>query len=214
MSDIPPLPSSGLAEEMIPLLRSRLRLPEATDPTGVVPPRAPTGMPPARPPILELADKLQASAPRVEASAPKLIQAVLFSLDKEEYAARIDSVLEILRVAPIARVPAAPPHVRGVMNLRGRLLPVVELRTLLGLGPLAIDDESRVIKATVLGRLVGLLVDRVSYVMSLSEDAFEPPPRELGDRADFLAGVTLKGDGVVLMLDLERTLSPPRWGGK
>jgi chemotaxis signal transduction protein len=99
------------------------------------------------------------------------------------------------------------------MNLRGRLLPIVELRTILGLPPLGIDGDARVIKASISGRLIGLLVDRVSYVMSIAENALEPPPRELGERADFVAGVALKGEGVVLLLDLERTLSLPRWGG-
>ena len=208
MSGAPPLPSSGLAEEMIPLLRSRLGLPGA----GATSPAA-SPAPPARKPILEFADLAEASAPKEAALAPKLIQAVLFSLDGEEYAARIENVLEILRVAPIARVPEAPPHVRGVMNLRGRLLPIVELRTILGLSPLGLDGDARIIKASISGRLIGLLVDRVSYVMSIAESALEPPPREMGERADFVSGVALKGEGVVLLLDLERTLALPRWGG-
>ncbi|HEY2512329.1 MAG TPA: chemotaxis protein CheW [Polyangiaceae bacterium] len=207
---VPSLPPSGLAEEMIPLLRSRL---------GLAAPAAPAAPPPPAPvvetraPILEFADKTQANAPAREAPAPKSIQAVLFSLDSEEYAAPISNVLEILRVSAITRVPDAPAHVRGVMNLRGRLLPVVELRTILGLPPLALDADSRVVKATVAGRLVGLLVDRVSYVMTIAENALEAPPRELASRGDFLAGVAMKGDGVVLFLDLERTLSLPRWEG-
>jgi purine-binding chemotaxis protein CheW len=204
MSGAPPLPASGLAEEMIPLLRMRLGLPDAGALRESTKPR---------PAILEFAELAQARAPLEAVAAAVQIQAVLFALEEEEYAARIDNVLEILRVAPIARVPEAPPHVRGVMNVRGRLLPIVEIRTILGLSPLVVDADSRVIKATIAGRLIGLLVDRVSYVVSIAENALEPPPRELGDRADFVAGVALKGDGVVLLLDLERTLSLPRSGG-
>jgi purine-binding chemotaxis protein CheW len=212
----PPLPPSGLAEDMIPLLRSRLGLPSAAASVASAAPILPSAVPPSPPrpsPIIEFADRTQAGTAREDIAAPKMIQAVLFSLDEEEYAARIENVLEIIRVAPIARVPDAPTHVRGVMNLRGRLLPVVELRTILGLQPLVVGDESRVVKASVAGRLVGLLVDRVSYVMTVAEKSLEPPPRELGTRGDFLTGVALKGDGVVLFLDLERTLSLPRSGG-
>jgi purine-binding chemotaxis protein CheW len=198
------LPASGLAEEMIPLLRSHLGLPaQAPPPAAPAPPKPEAA-------ILEFADKTSADAPARAPAPAKLLQLVLLTLDSERYGLAIESVQEILRVAPIARVPDAPRHIRGVMNVRGRLLPIVEVRAILGLAPLACEADSRVVMVLVRGRTLGLLVDRVSYVLSLPADGILPPPREvLGERADFVRGVAMQEDGIVILLDLEKTLSFP-----
>jgi purine-binding chemotaxis protein CheW len=201
--DSPELPASGLAEEVIPLLRAKLAL-------SALPAAAKPGEPSApRSSILAFADTTHARGAGDAAPPARVLQVVLFRLDRERYAVPIASVHEILRVTPITRVPEAPRHVRGVMNVRGRLLPVVELRTILGLPPLVVDGESRVIKASLHGRVLGLLVDRVSYVLSFPESALEGAPGERGERAECVTGVLLEGDAIVLLLDLERTLSLP-----
>ena len=215
-SEIGKLPAGGLAEEMIPLLRAKLGLP----PNASIPPAAPlipsSPAIPAQAPsaILAFADASMERAPMRAALPPPPIQLVLFTLDRESFGVPIDTVYEILRVERITRVPDAPPHVRGLMNVRGRLLPIVEIRTLLGLGPSEIDKDARIMMVQVKGRVLGLLVDQVSYVLSVPPDAIQAAPREVfGERADTIHGVAsgpLVGDALVIVLDLERILSVQR----
>ena len=211
------LPASGLAEEMIPLLRAKLGLP----PSGSIAPAAPAAAPPPPPvpaqapsAILAFADASNERGPVRAAPPPPPIQLVLFMLDDESFGLPIDTVHEILRVDRITRVPDAPPQVRGLMNVRGRLLPIVEIRTLLGLGPSVIGKDARIMMVQVKGRVLGLLVDQVSYVLSVPPDAIEPAPREVfGERAESIHGVATANDGsnaLVIVLDLERILSHPR----
>jgi len=198
------LPAAGLAEEMIPLLRARLGL--AHD----APAQAPAP-PPASSPIFDFADRTQERAIEREPAPAPPMRLVLFTLDGETYAVPIEVVQEILRVARITRVPDAPPNVRGLMNVRGRLLPIVEIRTIFGLSPCALEKDARVMMVQVRGRVLGLLVDQVSYVLTIPRTALEAPPREVfGERVESIRGVATQGEDVVIVLDLERTLSLPR----
>jgi purine-binding chemotaxis protein CheW len=185
----------GLAEEMIPLLRKRLGI----GPEGSVPP--PAG-------ILDFAANVE--APEATREAPPEVdrlQLVTFALDSEWYGLPIACVHEILRVGAITRVPHAPAHVRGVMNVRGRLLPVVELRTVLGLTPLEVGFDSRVVMVEVGPTLLGLLVDRVGYVVAIPKSAIERPQAELLDkRRESIAGIAALGQGVIVVLDVARAL--------
>jgi purine-binding chemotaxis protein CheW len=189
-------PMGGLAEEMIPLLRKRLGI----GPDQAVPPPAT---------ILDFAATVE--PPESAREAPAQVdreQLVTFALDAEKYGLPIACVHEILRVAAITRVPHAPPHVRGVMNVRGRLLPVVELRTVLGLQPLEVSFESRVVMVEVGPALLGLLVDRVGYVVAIPRSAIERPQPELLDkRRDCIAGIAAHGEGVIVVLDVARALA-------
>jgi purine-binding chemotaxis protein CheW len=189
-------PTGGLAEEMIPLLRRRLGM----RPNQPVPPPVT---------ILDFAARMEttdaAGQPPVEVER---LQLVTFDLDTERYALPIARVHEILRVGAITRVPHAPAHVRGVMNVRGRLLPIVELRSVLGLPALDVGFESRVVMAEVDKTLVGLLVDRVGYVVAIPQSALERPPPELLDkRRDCIAGIAAHGDGAIVVLDATRALA-------
>jgi purine-binding chemotaxis protein CheW len=186
----------GLAEEMIPLLRKRLGI----TPEGSAPPPATN--------ILDFAESVE--APEATRAAPvevDRVQLVTFALDTERYGLPITCVHEILRVGAITRVPHAPPHVRGVMNVRGRLLPVVELRTVLGLTPLDVGFDSRVVMIEVGPTLIGLLVDRVGYVVAIARSAIERPQPELLDkRKDCIAGIAALGEGIIVVLDIARAL--------
>lgn len=214
MSEAGKLPASGLAEEMIPLLRAKLGLPQETrsqTPAALPPAPSIASLPApaqARSPILDFADRaMDRAADRLPAPSPP-IQLVLFALDREMYGLPIDCVQEILRVARITRVPDAPANVRGLMNVRGRLLPIVEIRTILGLPPCELEKDARVMMVEARGRVLGLLVDQVSYVLSVPRDSLEAPPREVfGERADCIRGVATQGEELVVVLDLERTLS-------
>ncbi|HEY7683029.1 MAG TPA: chemotaxis protein CheW [Gemmatimonadales bacterium] len=158
--------------------------------------------------VLAFADRMQAAASAAPtAPVERDLHLVVFELGAEEYAVPIAMVREVVRVADITRVPNAPPHIRGVMNLRGRILPVVEIRTRLGLEANELTPNSRVVVADVRNRTLGCLVDRVVQVMRLAESQVVPPPDEVRSSAgDAITGVGRRGDRLLMLLELERTL--------
>jgi purine-binding chemotaxis protein CheW len=160
---------------------------------------------------LAFVDELAAqntSAPE-PATAP-LLHLIAFQLGREEYGVPVASVREVSRVGEITRVPQAPEHIRGVMNLRGRILPVLELRTRLGHPPLeAPGPRARVVVAEIHGRVLGLLVDSVAQVLKVSADRVVPPPDDARSAAaDYLTGVAQLDGRLIILLDLERMLQP------
>ena len=159
--------------------------------------------------VLEFSDRVQ--APAVAAAAAPVereLHLVIFELGSECYAVPIAMVREVVRVVDITRVPNGPPHIRGVMNLRGRILPVVELRTRLGLESAELTPASRVVVAEVHGRTLGYLVDRVLKVTRLGESSVVAAPEEVRTgSADALTGVARHGDQLLLMLELDRILN-------
>lgn len=159
--------------------------------------------------VLDFADRVQASAPEAPAAPiERELHLVIFELGAERYAVPIAMVREVVRVADITRVPNAPAHIRGVMNLRGRILPVVELRTRMGLEPGEPTPASRVVVAEVRGRIVGYLVDRVVQVTRLGEGSVVSAPDEVRTgSADAITGVARRGDTLLLLLELERILN-------
>ena len=132
---------------------------------------------------------------------------VAFVLDREEYGLPVESVREVLRVGEVTRVPQAPPPIRGVTNVRGSILPVVEIRTRIGLPPLEPGPEARVVVLEVGERALGLLVDRVARVAKVRLAEIEPPPAEVVTaRTDYVVGVAKRPDGLLILLDPGRTL--------
>lgn len=163
---------------------------------------------PVREQLLAFADDLtrRQAAAAVLPPDPEL-HLVTFRLERESFAVPIDRVREVVRVTEITRVPEAPPHIRGVTNLRGRVLPVVELRTRLGLTPAVITPASRVLVVEAHGRVLGLLVDGVSRVVKVPSSSVVPPPEEvLSHRTDYIPGVARTGDTLLILLDLDRAL--------
>jgi purine-binding chemotaxis protein CheW len=144
-------------------------------------------------------DPATASAP---ASAGEL-HLVTFALEKEEYGVPVVRVREVIRVGEITRVPQAPAHVRGVTNLRGRILPVVELRTRLGLAPATNTPRSRIVVVEVHDRVLGLLVDAVLQVAKVPMEVVTPPPDEV---PDYITGVARWRSRLIILLELEKAL--------
>jgi purine-binding chemotaxis protein CheW len=131
-----------------------------------------------------------------------------FNLDREEYGVEVRLVQEIRRVSEITLVPRAPEFIRGVINLRGRILPVVDLKKKLGLGEVEIGKASRIVVVRLQERLLGLLVDGASQVLKVPVSRIEPPPDEVMDRGgDAIRGVA-KLDRLVILLDLPQILGP------
>jgi purine-binding chemotaxis protein CheW len=135
-----------------------------------------------------------------------------FQLGAEIYGLPILDVREIIGLMPISAVPRAPAFIRGVINLRGKIIPVVDLRLQFGMEACPASDQTVVIvvQCAVEGHpmTMGLLVDRVLEVLSFGADHIEPPPSfGATESADFLLGVGKSGQRVVFLLDIARLLS-------
>ncbi len=130
---------------------------------------------------------------------------VAFRIDTEEFAVDIASVQEINRCVEVTRIPNSPPHVRGVMNLRGKIIPVVDLRGMLGFKAKVADKQSRIIVIEIGGVVAGFLVDSVSEVVHLAESSIEAPPPFAGPvQPDYVAGVGKIEERLLILLDLKK----------
>jgi len=163
---------------------------------------------PARDSLLTFADSMlarpAASAPATEAALQSF---VTFFLGPEEFGVPVLHSREIVRVGEITRIPEAPPHVRGVLNLRGRMVPVVEIRTRLGLALAPATPHSRVIVVEAHDRLFGLLVDRVSRIAKIPTSTIRPAPAEaMSANTDYVTGIAQTGDKLIILLDIDKVL--------
>jgi purine-binding chemotaxis protein CheW len=161
--------------------------------------------------LLRFADELERLSTAVETPGPgPELHLVTFALEREEFGVPIRQVREVIRVGDITRVPQARQHVRGVTNLRGRILAVVEIRTRMGLSPAEITPSSRIVVVGVHDRTIGILVDRVSQVVKLPAASVAPAPDEiLSPNVDYIAGVARWNSRLIVLLDLEKVLSLP-----
>ncbi len=138
----------------------------------------------------------------------ELLQLVTFKLGDEEFSVDILRVQEIIRNMELTRVPNSPPFVEGVINLRGKVIPVLDLRKRFGMPPQDNTSDTRIIVVEVDNRTVGLKVDAVSEVLRLPEDTVEPPPSLVaGVESEYIKGVGKLNDRLLILLDVERILS-------
>ncbi|MBD3267388.1 chemotaxis protein CheW [bacterium] len=135
-------------------------------------------------------------------------QYVSFVLAGEEYGVPILSVQEIIRYETVTRVPQSSEFIEGVLNLRGQVIPVVNLRKKFALEERELDNSTRIIVVEVQGRVVGMVVDEVSEVMQIDSDDIAPPP-PLGTtvQADFISGMGKIDDKLIILLDIDRILT-------
>jgi purine-binding chemotaxis protein CheW len=130
-----------------------------------------------------------------------------FFLGEEEYGVEILCVQEIIGLLPITRVPRTPSFVRGVVNLRGRVIPVVDLRLKFGLEEAEATEESCIVVVEVQGVHVGVRVDRVSEVRDIAAaDVEDTPDFGVEVETEFLLGIAKTAGRALLLLDLERAL--------
>jgi purine-binding chemotaxis protein CheW len=131
-------------------------------------------------------------------------QIVVFELGDERYGLDIATVYEIIRHQPITAVPPAPAFVEGVINLRGRIIPVVDLRDRFGMTEGAITKASRIVVCEAAGTRVGLVVDGVSEVLMIAAEAIESTPEvAAGHDAAYLRGIAKLGERLIILLDLD-----------
>jgi purine-binding chemotaxis protein CheW len=135
-------------------------------------------------------------------------QVVVLDLAGEAYGIEIGRVEEIIRMQPITRIPNGPAFIEGVTNLRGRVIPVMDLRKRFGLPASAETKRSRIVVGELGEHTVGLVVDGVSEVLSLPADAVEPPSTLVtNEESAFLRGVAKVDAHLILLLDPTRLLT-------
>lgn len=145
----------------------------------------------------------------VKAQAGKYLT---FRLASEDYGLEILKVQEIIGMLPVTRVPKMPAFVRGIVNLRGKLIPVIDMRAKFGMAAQADTDKTCIIVVQVNlqeQRLtIGVIVDNVSEVLNIQQDQLEPPP-SIGASLDteFLLGIGKVAEKVVILLDIDRVLT-------
>jgi purine-binding chemotaxis protein CheW len=138
----------------------------------------------------------------------KNIQIVVFSIGKEFYGLPIETVQEIVRVPDVTAVPDSPSFFEGVINLRGRIVPVVDLRARLRLPRAERGRATRVLITGNEGRVIGLLVDAVAEVRKLPSDAVEAPPEMIAAVGiEYITGVAKAGGRLIVFLDITKILS-------
>ncbi|TXH33942.1 MAG: chemotaxis protein CheW [Rhodospirillaceae bacterium] len=144
-------------------------------------------------------------------TAPE-VQFVTLGIEREVFGVSVTSVLEILDMRPMFRLPEAPPYLAGLMDVRGRGVPVIDLRTKLGLPAVAATENTRVLVLNVrIGEkqvTLGLIADRVIEVIGLNTKDIEPAP-EIGLRwkSDYISGIGRRNDGFVIIFDLPHLFS-------
>lgn len=135
-------------------------------------------------------------------------QLVVFQLDGQTYGVDIARVFEIIRMESITTVPKAPKFVEGVIKLRGSIIPIIDLRKRFNLSPAESTANSRIIIVEMGGTIVGMIVDAVSEVLSVSRSNIEPPPAVVsGLDSAYLRGIALWQERLVILLDLEKILA-------
>lgn len=139
----------------------------------------------------------------------ELTQLVSFHLDNEEYGVEVLKVREIIRMINITHMPNTPPYVEGIINLRGKVIPIISMRRRFGLMDAENDNRTRVIIMDVGGELLGFTVDSVSEVIRISASEIQPSPSVAagGVGQEYIAGVINHGDRLLVLLNLDMMFS-------
>ena len=137
-----------------------------------------------------------------------LLQLVSFHIADEEFGVDILKVQEIIRPIQITQMPNSPDYVEGVINLRGRIVPIVDLRMRLGLEKKKADNNTRIIVVELNDKTTGFMVDSVSEVLRISRNITEPPPELIaGINSEYITAVGKLEDRLLILLDMEKILS-------
>ena len=135
-------------------------------------------------------------------------QFLTFQLGDELYGVDILRVQEIKGYTTVTKIPNTPPHIKGVLNLRGTIVPIVELRTKFGMPTIEYTLFTVIVVVVIQEKIMGLVVDAVSDVLNIDKKDIQPPP-QFGAKVDvsFLNGIGKSGDKLVALLDMDRLLS-------
>ena len=153
-----------------------------------------------------------AAAPR-GASTPKGLEFLSFTLGEEEYGIDIQKVQELRGYDTVTRIANAPEHIKGVVNLRGIIVPIVDMRIKFNLGTPAYDQFTVVIILNIASRVMGMVVDSVSDVITLTPEQIKPAPA-MGSALDtaYLIGLGTLDERMLILVDLDRLMSSDEMG--
>lgn len=142
------------------------------------------------------------------AASDEILQLVSFSIADEEYCVDILRVQEINRMSDITRVPNAPDYVEGVINLRGKVIPIIDLRKRIGMPTIAQDKDTRIIVVEVDSKVIGFIVDKVNEVLRINRSITEPPPpMATAIDSEYITAIGKLHERLLILLDLEKILS-------
>jgi purine-binding chemotaxis protein CheW len=135
------------------------------------------------------------------------MQLVSFRLAQEEYGIEITKVQEIILMGEITRVPQTPDYIKGLINLRNTVIPIVDLRLRFGLVQENVTDETRIMVVNVCGKTLGIIVDAVSEVLRISHEQIAPPPPTVaGLGHEYLTGLVKLPNRLLILLDIDKIL--------
>ncbi len=152
----------------------------------------------------QVLEKTDSTADR---QSDELLQLVSFNIGSEEFGVDILKVQEINRMVDITRVPQAPHYVEGVINLRGRVIPIIDLRKRFSLETREYDKNTRIVVVDIVGHITGVVVDAVSEVLRLQAGTIEPAPEIVtGISSEYIKGVAKLEDRLLILLDLSKVI--------
>ncbi len=139
----------------------------------------------------------------------EMVQLVIFNIGEEEFGAPINQIKEIIRMPHITRMPKAPSLIEGVINLRGRVIAVVDLARRFGLASKERDNSNRIIVVEIDNNIIGMIVDSVTEVLRLPRENIDMTPSLIESKieVDFIEGVGKQNGRLFILLDLERVLT-------
>ncbi len=138
----------------------------------------------------------------------EVVQLVSFNIGDEEFGVDILKVQEINRMVEITRVPNSPDYVEGVINLRGKVIPIIYMRKRLGMPAKPLDKDTRIIVVEIDKKVIGFIVDSVNEVLRINKSITEPPPSMVaGIDSDFITAIAKLEDRLLILLDLEKILT-------
>ena len=146
-------------------------------------------------------------------SAPKALEFLSFTLGQEEYGIDIQKVQELRGYDAVTRIANAPEHIKGVVNLRGIIVPIIDMRIKFNLGTSTYDQFTVVIILNIGGRVMGMVVDSVSDVITLKPEQIRPAP-SMGSVLDteYLMGLGTLDERMLILIDLDRLMSSDEMG--
>jgi purine-binding chemotaxis protein CheW len=145
---------------------------------------------------------------KTQTGSDELLQLVSFRIGGEEFGVDILKVQEINRMMEVTRVPNAPEYVDGVINLRGKVIPIIDLRRRFGMERKEHDKNTRIVVVELTGKVVGFVVDGVEEVLRIPRSVTEPPPSIVGGvRDEYITAVGKLEDRLLILLDLDKVLT-------